>query len=160
LLWSLGGLGALMLPFMVLAVIYDVLLRDLGLSTPSWPDQMVEYAILYLTVMAAPLLTRQRGHVFIGSLRGAVPYFLRRLMDRVAAAMCAAICGLMSFYLVLYTIRLASAGTLDAKGFDMPRWLITAPVALSFALMTIEFLRFTTGRERLHRDDDLPGAVP
>ncbi len=154
LLWSLGGMAALILPLMVLAVIYDVVLRDLGLPTASWPDQMVEYAILYLTVLAAPLLTRQHGLVFIGSLRGAVPVAVRRVMDRVAAATCLTVCGFMSVYLALFTWRLAIAGTPDAKGFDMPRWLVIAPVALSFSLMTIEFARFTFGRETLYRGDD------
>jgi TRAP-type C4-dicarboxylate transport system permease small subunit len=160
LLWALAGAAALMLPFMVIAVIYDVTLRDTGLPTPSWPDQAVEYAILYLTVLAAPLLTRQRGHVFIGSVRGMVPRPVRGAMDRIASTACAGACGFMSWYLVLYTWHLARAGTPDAKGFDMPRWLIIAPAALAFVLMTVEFLRFTFGAETLHRDGDAAGAAP
>ena len=143
---------------MVLAIIYDVALRDLGFVTPTWPDQAVEYAILYLTVLAAPLLTRQRGHVFVNSVRGAVSPGVRAAMSRVAGAVCAAVCGFMTWYLLLFTWRLWLAGTPDAKGFDMPRWLIIAPVALSFGLMTFEFLRFTFGEDTLYPPDDLPGG--
>jgi TRAP-type C4-dicarboxylate transport system permease small subunit len=158
LLWTLGGVAALLLPFMVISIIYDVITRDLGLPSPSWPDQMVEYAILYLTVLAAPLLTRQKGHVFVGSVRAAVPAALRAAMSRAVAAICAALCAFVSYYLVLYTWRLLRAGTPDARGFDMPRWLIIAPVALSFTLMTVEFIRFTIGRETMYPPDDVPGV--
>ncbi len=156
LLYGLAGVAAVLMPCMVLAVIYDVALRDLGMTMPAWPDQAVEYAILYLTVLAAPLLTRQKGHVFIGSVRNALPLAVRRVTDRVAGLACLGVCLLMSWYLAGYTARLWLAGTPDAKGFDMPRWLIIAPVALSFLLMAIEFARFTFGPETLYRDDAGP----
>ena len=39
---------------------------------------------------------------------------------------------------------------IDVRSFDMPRWLLTASIPLSFGLMTIEFGRFLLGLDFMH----------
>jgi TRAP-type C4-dicarboxylate transport system permease small subunit len=157
LLWLLAGIAAVMLPVIAIVIICDVMLRDLGFQPLSWAEQSVEYGLLYIAVLSGPLITHEKGHVFVGSLRGAVTPRLRRIMEKFAAFCCTAVCGFLSWYLFFFTRRLYLTGILDAKEFDMPRWLVIGPVFLGFLLMTIEFLIFLLGRESMYRETESTG---
>ncbi|MCW5772180.1 MAG: TRAP transporter small permease [Rhodospirillaceae bacterium] len=154
---GLAALAALIVFAMATSVVYDVALRNLGLQPPTWVQQSVEYGMLYATMFAAPLLTRQRAHVFIGSVRAAVGPRWRRAMEIASCSICFALCLFVAVFALLYARRLHLNGIVDARNFDMPRALLIGALAFGFALMAAEFARFLVRRDTMYPASEAMG---
>ena len=51
---GLAVLAGAMVAAVFLAIIYDVSLRTAGFQPPFWTSALTEYALLYMTMIAAP----------------------------------------------------------------------------------------------------------
>ena len=131
-------------------IVVDVGLRNLGFQPPAHTLSLTEYALLYATMLAAPWLVRERGHVYIELLTAAAPAPVRNALSRAVSASCTAICLVLVWYSLDVTVDDYARGAADIRSFDMPRWALVASVPIGFTLMAVEFLRFTLGRERMH----------
>ena len=65
LIGALAGLTCALLGLVFLAIVYDVLVRTLGFQPPYWVSAFTEYALLFMTMLAAPWLVRRKAHVFV-----------------------------------------------------------------------------------------------
>ena len=59
-------------------------------------------------------------------------------------------CAVIFWFGLEVTIAHYQRSVIDVRSFDMPRWLLTASIPLSFGLMTIEFARFLLGFDSMH----------
>jgi len=89
------------------------------------------------------------GHVYIELLSAAVSP--RAILDH-PCGLCALglTCALIFWFSGDVTIGHYQREVIDVRSFDMPRWLPTASIPLSFGLMTIEFARFLLGLDSMH----------
>jgi C4-dicarboxylate transporter, DctQ subunit len=122
----LAGLAGALLALMALAIVLDVVVRNLGFQPPGHTLALTEYGLLYITMLAAPWLVR------------------------LVAALCILTCAVIGWYGLEVTLGHYRRGAMDVRSFDLPRWLLTASVPLSFGLMALEFARFLLGRDALH----------
>lgn len=142
--------AAILLVWLMVAVTLSVAMRNFGVQPFAWLFTSTEYAMLYITMLGAPWLVRQRGHVHIELVTAALPAPARVLLSRVVAAACALIClylGWKGYQLVQTNL---ARGDFDVRSYYFPRWLLTIAFPLSFGLMTVEFARFVFGREVMH----------
>lgn len=145
------GAGAMLLAC-TFAIVGDVLLRAAGLAVLHGVDALTEYALLYMTMAAAPWLVRTHGHVAVGSFLRILPQERQRAVLRAGLLASAA----LSFTLALAAARLMvdsfMRGDVDIRSIDLPRWLLFLPLVAGFLLTGAEFFR-------LWRRRDLPAVA-
>jgi C4-dicarboxylate transporter, DctQ subunit len=150
LLELLAVVAGVLLAAMALAIVIDVVVRNLGLQPPAHTLTLTEYGLLYVTMLAAPWLVREKGHVHIELLTAAVSPRARFWLTRAVYALCVLTCMVIFWFAVEVTIDQWRRDVIDVRSFDVPRWLLTASIPLSFGLMTVEFARFLLGLDSMH----------
>ena len=58
---------------MFLLIVSDVLIRTVGLKPWLYSSVLVEYGLLWFTMLAAPWLARNKAHVFIDAITQLLP---------------------------------------------------------------------------------------
>lgn len=142
--------AAAMLVWSMVAILVSVAMRNLGLQPFAWLFTSTEYAMLYITMLGAPWLVRERGHVHIELVTAALPEGLRRALSRAVAALCVAICLYLAWRGLLLVQTNIARNDYDVRAYFFPRWLLTVAFPVSFALMAVEFARFALGPDLMH----------
>lgn len=151
LLRCMAALAAIYLGLMMVAIVYSVLFRTLGLEYSSYSFVFIEYGFIYTLMLGAPWLVRLRGHVYIEIVTAAVSDRVRNVLSRVVAGLCFVVCLVLAFYAGALALEDYTFGELDVRGSrDIPRWIVTVAMPVGFGFMSIEFLRFVFGRETMH----------
>jgi TRAP-type C4-dicarboxylate transport system permease small subunit len=150
LLELLAVVAGVLLVGTAVAIVVDVVVRNLGMQPPAHTLTLTEYSLLYVTMLGAPWLVRAKGHVHIELLTAAVGPRTRFWLTRAVYGICVLTCGVIFYFSLDVTITHYHRDVIDVRSFDMPRWLLTASMPLSFGLMTIEFTRFLIGFDSMH----------
>ena len=150
LLQLLAVVAGALLATMAFAIVLDVGMRNLGLQPPAHTLTLTEYGLLYVTMLGAPWLVREKGHVYIELVTAALSPRARFRLTRGVYALCVLTCAVIFYFSLEVTISHYERDVIDVRSFDMPRWLLTASIPLSFGLMTLEFARFLLGLDSMH----------
>lgn len=146
----MGIVAGLLLVWLMVAVVLSVALRNAGLQPWAWLFTSTEYALLYITMLGAPWLVRERGHVHIELVTAMLPRGPQRAVSRLVALLCALISALLAWKGAELVGTNLSRGDFDVRAYYFPRWLLTVSFPLAFGCMGIEFARFAFGPELLH----------
>ena len=79
--------GATLLWLMV-SVVGSVLMRNMGMQPFAWLFTSAEYGLLYMTMLGAPWLVREKGHVHIELITSILPPAVRNVVSRSVALAC------------------------------------------------------------------------
>lgn len=150
--YALAVLTKLLLAAVVLLVAADVAARNLARPI-AWSVSLTEYLLVYVAFLPMPALVRGKGHVCADFIRGALPAGLRRPMERAVYLLCLALCLYLGWIAFRGAATAWASGAYDVRSFDMPRWLIYAPMALGLWLSALEFLRYLLGRDSIYALD-------
>ena len=149
-LFGMAILAGLLLVWLMLSVITSVLMRNAGLQPFAWLFTSAEYGLLYITMLGAPWLVREKGHVHIELVTAALPKGLRQIVSRAVAAACVLVCVILAWKGAELVLTNIERGDYDTRAYYYPRWMLTIAFPLSFGLMAIEFSRFVFGSELMH----------
>ncbi|WP_424965490.1 MULTISPECIES: TRAP transporter small permease [unclassified Dinoroseobacter] len=144
---ALAGLG---LVWLMVSVIVSVAMRNAGLQPFAWLFTSAEYSLLYLTMLGAPWLVREKGHVHIELVTAALPEGLRQVVSRAVALLCVLVCVILAWKGVELCLRNLERNDYDVRAYFFPRWMLTISFPIAFGFMALEFSRFVVGREILH----------
>lgn len=147
---GLAVLAGAMVAAVFVMILYDVTLRATGFQPPIFTSALTEYALLYLTMLAAPWLVRTRGHVFVESFTLRLGRGARRVVERFVYLLCIALCLILSYYAVEQALDMASRGEEDWRSIVMPRWVLFAALPIGFVPAAVEFARFLFGRDSMY----------
>ncbi len=146
---GLAFAGGAVLAAIFLAIVYDVTVRTVGLRSPLWTVSLAEYGLLYATLLAAPWVLRRKSHVFITILTSRLSRAPRRVVEHTAYAAGLLVCLLLAYVSLTVAIDEYQRGIVDIRSFRIPFWIVTAPMPLSFLLLTVEFGRFLFGADSM-----------
>ena len=149
---ALAVITKLLLALIVLLVATDVAARNLARPV-SWSVSLTEYLLIYVTFLPMPALVRGKGHVCADFIRTAMPRGLRRAVETGVYLLCIAICLHLGWVALQGVIASVQTGAYDVRTFDMPRWLIYAPMVLGLWLSALEFLRYLLGHDSIYAVD-------
>lgn len=149
-LYAMAGIAGAMLVWLMISVITSVVMRNAGLQPFAWLFTSSEYAILYMTMLGAPWLVREKGHVHIELVTAALPGPARRVVSRLVAVSCVAVCALLAWKGAELLITNIQRNDLDVRAYYFPKWILTLAFPISFGLMAIEFSRFVFGADLMH----------
>ena len=124
-----------------LLIIYDVVVRNLGLQPPASTVALTEYALLYFTMAASPWLVRTRGHIVVEVVHARWRGNARRVIDRIIVVICMIVCATVCFLATSLMIESMQRGEIEIRSLEMPREFLFAPLVIGFGLMATEFLR-------------------
>lgn len=150
LLYTMAFVAALTLVWLMVSVVVSVVMRNLGLQPFAWLFTSAEYGILYMTMLGAPWLVREKGHVHIELVTAALPPSLRRVVSRVIALACVAVSLILAWYGLDLFLTNIERNDFDVRAYYYPRWLLTITFPIAFSVMAIEFARFIFGPELMH----------
>jgi TRAP-type C4-dicarboxylate transport system permease small subunit len=149
----LSVIARLLIGALVLLVVADVAVRNAGLRPLAWAVNTSEFFLLYITFLSMPWLVRRKGHVFVEFLRVALPPAARAVLARLVYAGCIALCCYLG-WVAWTSLNLAIVrGTYEMRVFDIPKWVVFAPMVLAFALSAVEWLRYLLGYDDLYDRD-------
>lgn len=133
-----------------LLIVIDVSIRILGFQPPAFTIALVEYILLYFTMLAAPWLVRVKGHVFIDAVTQFLPRPLKWVLAKIVYAGC--ICSSLVFCVVSAQLlwEAFQSGDIDVRGVNMHLWVLYLPMPLASLLVAVEFGRFLIGIDDMY----------
>ncbi len=138
-------LSGLLLVWMMASIIISVSMRNAGMQPFAWLFTSLEYGLLYMTMLGAPWLVRERGHVHIELFTSALPESGQRAISRLVAVICMAVCAVLAWKGVDLVQTNIARMDFDVRAYFTPKWWLTMAFPISFGFMTVEFARFVFG---------------
>ncbi|MHA6325195.1 TRAP transporter small permease [Roseivivax sp. CAU 1753] len=143
-------IAGFMLLWLMVSVVVSVTMRNLGVQPYAWLFTSSEYAILYMTMLGAPWLVREKGHVHIELLTATLPPSGQVVVSRLVAALCTVVAVILAWKGLELFLTNIERNDFDVRAYFTPKWILTISFPISFALMAVEFARFVFGPELLH----------
>jgi TRAP-type C4-dicarboxylate transport system permease small subunit len=129
---------------MMLMICADVLLRNIPLVKSlhglSWADEVSEYMLYMITMLAAPWLLRQSRHIRVDILLHALPGRVGWYSEWITDAIALACCSIMVVSGAEAAYASYSTGMLTIKTLVTPEWWSLAPLPITFLLLAVEIL--------------------
>jgi TRAP-type C4-dicarboxylate transport system permease small subunit len=137
----LAAAAALLLGAMALLVTLDVVMRNVGLGTIAWVNEVSEYSLPVATLLIAPWLLHRNQHVRLDVLLMSVPRTASRFLEKSCDVIGIAICAVFVWYSVRLILDSSRIGSMMVKTLAVPEWWQYALVPLCFSLLAVEFAR-------------------
>lgn len=133
-----------------LLIVADVIMRLTGIPPWTYISAIVEYGLLWFTMLAAPYLVRIKGHVFIDAVTQLLPPAIQRVLAKAVYLICVSTSVIFFFYSLRLLIEAIVSDQIDTRGEDMQLWLLLLPIPISFFLVALEFGRFLIGWDSMY----------
>ena len=137
-LFRLAG-AALLLAVALYA--FEVVARYLFDAPTTWSGEAVQYALAALIFCALPDVTRRGTHVAIDIVPESLPEGARGILARINNVIAAAATGIAAWIVAGESLRQFEKGLMTNAATPIPRWWITALIALGLASAALHFLR-------------------
>ena len=145
---------------MTLMICADVLLRNVrlipGLQGLAWSNEISEWMLYLVTMLAAPWLLRRGQHIRVDILLRALPPRIGWYFEWGSDSIGLACCLVIAWYGLRAVMASFAGASLSIKTLVMPEWWILAPLPVAFLLLAVEMIfrmhRLYLG-ERAPRDD-------
>jgi len=141
LLRALAAAAALLLGAMALLVTLDVVMRNVGLGTIAWVNDVSEYSLPVATLLIAPWLLHRNEHVRLDVVLILVPKPFSRLLERCCDVVGIAICAVFVWYGIRLILDSSRINSMVVKTLAIPEWWQYALVPVCFSLLAVEFAR-------------------
>ena len=140
-LYGMAWVAGILMVAMMAMIVADVALRNLGFQSSAHFFTFTEYFLLFIPLLGAPWLVREKGHIYIEVLLAGLPEPAQRALTRTVVLVCIGVSLILAWYGGAITVNDFVGKEKDVRSLDMPRWMLTASFPLSFAMMAIEFIR-------------------
>lgn len=131
-------------------IVMDVLMPFVGLQPWEGTLGVVEYGLLWFTILAAPWLARIKGHVFIDAVAEMLSTKARKITSKIAYLIVITGSLLLAYYSLELAIESFVDEAIDERGIELELWWIYAPMPIGFFLVAVEFFRFLIGFDDMY----------
>lgn len=142
--------AGLMLVWLMVGIVISVTIRNLGGQPSAWFFMSTEYALFYLTLLGAPWLVREQGHVYIELFTAILPKKVLNIHSRVVAFLCVVICLILAWKGYDLLQMNLDRNDYDVRAHFVPKWILTVVFPITFLAMATEFSRFVFGKKIMH----------
>lgn len=133
--------------------LFEVAARYFFNQPTTWSLEAVQYALAVLIFAALPEVTRRSAHVAIDIVPTALPPRFAVPLSRLNAVIGTLACSSAAWIAAKEALKQFDQGLLTNAAHPIPRWWITAIIAVGLASSAIHFLRHSFGRD-LEPDGD------
>tara|TARA_Y100000588_G_scaffold187105_1_gene201207 strand:+ start:3381 stop:3893 length:513 start_codon:yes stop_codon:yes gene_type:complete len=131
-------------------IVLDVALIMFGYSGREATMGLVEYGLLWFTMLAAPWLARIKGHVYIDALTEFFNPAVQQVAAKLAYSVAIAGASISGWFSVDLWWEAYSTEMIDERGVELMQWWLYAPMPIGFFLVAIEFLRYLIGIDDMY----------
>ena len=131
-------------------IVMDVLMPFVGLQPWEGTLGVVEYGLLWFTILAAPWLARIKGHVFIDAVAEMLSTKARKITSKIAYLIVITGALLLAYYSLELAVEAFVDEAMDERGIELELWWIYAPMPIGFFLVAVEFIRFLIGFDDMY----------
>ena len=139
----LGKWGAILagglLFFVLFTIAGTILARPLGLNSPVWVVQFNEYALLWLTFLAAPWVLARNKHVRVDLISSRLGEKNRNRLEKALSPLGMIICLIYGGYGMGTALEQMERGVVDIQAVDVPKHLVLWVIPAGFILMALVF---------------------
>ena len=150
---ALAYVACAVIPCLFTMIVIDVSIRMMGYNPPLFTSSVVEYALLYIAMFAAPWLVREKGHVSIEAVITQLPAPMQRFLAKFVYLVCMLASVLFSYFSWQLLLDAWESGQIDMRGVDMPYWAQFLPMFIGFVFISLEFLMYLIGRRHYYSYD-------
>lgn len=143
--WLFGLAGAALVAAVALYA-FEVAARYFFDAPTTWSGEAVQYALAILIFCALPDVTRRAAHIAIDIVPEALPERARRGLGAVNHAVAALATAAAAWIVAGESLRQFDKGLMTNAANPIPRWWITALIALGLASAALHFLRHAIER--------------
>lgn len=147
LILTLAALAIAGIILMTVLILGDVTMRYLGLGSIQSASMLIEYSLLFSTMMAAPWLVRRRGHITITSMVDLLPPAARKIMGTLSLVVSIVTLLVLGWRSALVGLDKWRGGGMDIRSIAVPEWIAYAILSVGFLLMATECMRLMLRRE-------------
>lgn len=126
---------------MAVLVTLDVVMRNVGLGTFAWVNEVSEYSLPVATLLVAPWLLHRNEHVRLDVLLVSLPASAARALGKACDVIGIAICAVFVWYSIRLILDSSRIDSMMVKTLAIPEWWQYALVPVSFSLLAVEFAR-------------------
>ncbi len=141
--------GLIVLAIFVLITL-DVLLPLVGIQPWDGTLGVVEYGLLWFTILAAPWLARIKGHVFIDAVAVMLPPAVKKVTSKIAYLVAITGSLMLAYFSWLLLAESYVDENIDERSIELMLWWIYAPMPICFVLVAIEFIRYLIGIDDMY----------
>lgn len=142
----LFGLAGTALAAAVALYAFEVAARYFFDAPTTWSGEAVQYALAVLIFCALPDVTRRSAHIAIDILPEALPERARHALGAINHAIAALATASAAWIIAGESLRQFEKGLMTNAANPIPRWWITALIALGLASAALHFVRHATER--------------
>ena len=147
---GLAAVAGAIIAFIFVAVIYDAVLRDVGLQPTRWAVPLSEIGLLYVTMLSAPWILRSKGQIVVETLRKPLGPVARFWLERAVYVLCIAVSAAMTWSSAVEAGDAFQRGDVERLAIYVPTFLYYVPLIVGFFLLGCEFLRLLLGGDSLY----------
>ena len=152
-LFGMAVCSGIVITLAFILIVIDVSIRIAGFSPPAYTIAVVEYILLYYTMLAAPWLVRIKAHVFIDAVTQFLPAAVKKVAAKATYALCICSASIFCYFSITLLADALISGRVDVRGVDLPQWLLFLPLPVGFAMVAIEFFRYLIGIDDMYAAD-------
>ena len=149
-LYGMAVCSGIVITVAFILIVVDVTIRILGFQPPAYTIAVVEYILIWYTMLAAPWLVRIKGHVFIDAVTQFLPPFVKKIAAKLSYTLCVCSASIFCYFSATLLIDAFVTGRVDVRGVDMPQWMLYCPLPFGFAMVAIEFFRYLIGLDDMY----------
>lgn len=133
-----------------LLICIDVFMRLTGMQPWSYISGIVEYGLLWFTMLAAPYLVRIKGHVFIDAITVMLAPKVQRVIAKFSYLVCVCSSLVFAYYSFGLLVLAIVDNQIDTRGEDMWQWTLMLPIPICFFMVAFEFGRYLIGIDSMY----------
>lgn len=131
-------------------IVMDVLLPLVDIQPWEGTLGVVEYGLLWYTILAAPWLARIKGHVFIDAVNELLSPGAKKFTSKIAYLVVITGALMLAYYSLELAIESYVDEAIDERSIELELWWIYAPMPLGFFLVAVEFIRYLIGLDDMY----------
>lgn len=130
-------LGIILLATLVLLFI-NVLLRYVFENPIVWAEELIGFALVWIVFIGAVVVTWERGHIVVGTLKTVLPEAVYIWIERFIAILSTVICLIIASICWELVMKTVATGQLSTAA-RIPMYLILLALPFSYLCMAIGF---------------------
>ena len=134
------GIVAISIGLIALLIPLNLLMVKMQWGALSALHEGIEYALYAGIFLGAPWVLRQGAHVRVDVVTSALPRNLAVRLEQAMDVLGILICLTLFYYGTRASLAEFEAGTLPDKDLRIANWIVISVFAISFFLLTFEFI--------------------
>lgn len=138
---ALAVFAGVLLILAMLIVCLDVVMRYFLGQPIAWAQEMIEYALLFLTFTGAAWLLKEEGHVKVDILINRISFEKRKILDVIVQILGIFLCTVLTYFGVKLAWDHFARGVYNPTLLEFPKGPLLAIIPIGTFLLLIQFIR-------------------